>query len=68
MPHPHEKAQLASTVGMLGRMVSQTAKRADDLKLWREAADLFEIEVSLARIHGRLLELREPKPSDDPLF
>lgn len=64
----HRKAQLASTVGSIGREVSKAAARADDLKLWREAADLFELEVSLARIQRRLLELRDPAPRDDPLF
>jgi len=61
-----KKAELARQTLRCACILSQLAEQAHSLRLFRDAADLFEAECSLYPIHRRLLELPSPEDSEFP--
>lgn len=66
MAPAHKKAELASRIRRTACTLSQLAEMASELRLYRDAADLFELECQLYPIHRRLMELDPPPPEDFP--
>lgn len=66
MALPHQKAALAARIRKAACIISQLAEEASELRLYREAADLFELECSLYPLERRLLELDEGPLEDFP--